>query len=107
MHDRSGFDGGGGIRTRKGQLALLASRARALASYATPPEGEPCTRYVTNSSPRWEVAAMSDDENQPGPEPERLKLPDEDWKEALRRALSKDRLEEVDEDREGRGRREE
>lgn len=27
------------------------------------------------------------EDQKPGPEPERLKLPDEDWKDALRRAL--------------------
>lgn len=30
---------------------------------------------------------MTDDENQPGPEPKRLQIPRDDWKEALRRAL--------------------
>lgn len=30
-------------------------------------------------------------DTKPGPEPERLKLPDEDWKEAIRRALEKER----------------
>lgn len=30
-------------------------------------------------------------ESSPGPRPRRLKLPDEDWKEALRRALERER----------------
>lgn len=35
-----------------------------------------------------------DDEKRPGPEPERLKLPHEDWEEAVREALEREKPEE-------------
>lgn len=37
----------------------------------------------------------------PGPEPERLKLPHEDWKEAVREAVGGDRSADEEDDEEG------